>query len=754
MGKRPTLGIIGSDALKWVLGLMLAFLAIGAITTSVLIVQRQEALQRVSRYNLTWLLSQSTAETLRLVELASAATVPGSSVDRDEVQLRLDVLINRSNLLERGEASEFIRRRPDLIDTASMLRSALAAAQLLIDDLPDPEAARQLRALLMPLVPRLHHLASLANTRSGDVVAEDQRDLSWLHWCLTGLLFAIMACALSLVLLIGRLRGRMIEELTQAKIAAEAANAAKSQFLANMSHELRTPLNGIMGAIELLKVNDNLTADQRTYISIAQQSGNMLLDLISTVLDFARVDAGHLRLEPQSFDPRALIEGATGLLGVMARAKSLTIKTTLPPDLPRYCIGDPIRVRQVLINILGNAIKFTPAGTVSTTVTVMAPGTDQQALCFEVSDTGIGIPPEKLGQIFQPFAQADLSNTRRFGGAGLGLAIAQELVDLMGGEIKVESRPGKGSTFRFTIPMRTAPTDQGSATDGKPGLPPLSILVVGGIRADGRPLVECLLEWGTRPMVSDDWTSAMGMVRRAATQGQPVDVIIVDASLALFMQPLPGRPPLDDPALLDTTIISVGRPAVLGTLQGAVQGRICLDVPLSAASLFAALQALPTVPPQPSDDPGARSMTSDKPSRVKVLLVEDVLPNAKIGKLLLEREGCTVELAEDGLVALRRCEQEVFDIIFMDSHMPDLDGAETTRRIRSGVRSRNTHTMIIGLSADATDGERDRCRSAGMDDYLTKPIVAAQLSDIIDKWKIYRRRHQPASRVSLEPEPG
>ena len=608
-----TLGVVGSDALKWFLGLVLTFLAIGTVVTSVLIVQRQTALQRVSRYNLTWLLSQATTETMRLMETASSAAVPGSRVDGDDVQLRLDVLANRMNLLDQGEAREFIETREDLTATAAALRKAIAAAQPLVDALPSPQAANKIRDLFEPLVPRIQQMAALANTRSGDIVAEDQRDLSRLHWSLAGLLFAIMTCAAALVWLIAWMRGRVVRELTRARDAAEAASLAKSQFLANMSHELRTPLNGVLGAIELLTVS-NLNPDQRAYAAIARQSGVVLLDLITTVLDFSRIEAGRLELEAEPFEPRALIQQVVGMLEGLAHAKQLTMATSLPANLPERCVGDATRLRQILINLIGNAIKFTQSGRITLSVSVSDAGA-LPLIRFEVRDTGIGVPAGKLDQIFEPFVQADQSNTRRHGGAGLGLTIARELVQLMDGQIGVDSEEGKGSVFWFEVRL-----------------------------------------------------------------------------------------------------------------------------PVVAA-----------VPATDAFDPPIEPMHGEaKPTGLlaKILLVEDVATNARIGKLLLEQAGCEVDIAENGVIAVERCEQEAYDIILMDSHMPEMDGCEATRCIRESPSGRNVATMIVGLSADARNTERERCLASGMDDYLTKPITGSQLTRVIDDW---RRRRAALVEAGLAP---
>ncbi len=443
--------------IKWLVGMILVLLALAAIATSVLIADRQQALQRVSRYNLSWLLSQAATETIRLVEVMSGVAVPGAKLDRDDVDLRIDIVSNRLQMLSDGEAGNFLRANPDLEETVTALRKGLKDVSALVGELPNPAASIKLRALMEPLVPRLVQLAAAANQRGGELVASDQRELSLLHWALTGLTFGMMASVVVLLGVIGWVRGRLLRQLTTAKFAAEAANAAKSRFLANMSHELRTPMNGVLGMLDLL-THEQLPKIAADYVQIAHRSGLFLLELISGILDFSQIEAGRVELAEHVFDMRVLVEDVVAMLSSTARAKNIAIKLSISPTLAPFYIGDPMRLRQVVVNLLGNAIKFTERGQVEILTNLAEHGTQHHLLRVDVRDSGVGIAVEQFTQIFEPFTQADVSSTRRFGGTGLGLTIARNLVTLMGGEITVESTVGAGSVFSFTVLLQVART--------------------------------------------------------------------------------------------------------------------------------------------------------------------------------------------------------------------------------------------------------------------------------------------------------
>jgi signal transduction histidine kinase/ActR/RegA family two-component response regulator len=519
--------------LKWVLVAVLLFLAGVAVITSCLIVERQESLQRVSRYNLSWLLSQAANETLRVVEVVAAAAVPGTGVDSDDVGLRVDILENRLGLLLHGEADAFIRARPPHIATVAALRAGLEQVKIHAPALPEPRAAIAIRAALDPLVPRMLQLAAAANSHAGDQVGIDQAQLGRLHWTLTGLMFAILTCAAGLAAVFARVRERLVDQLTEAKVVAEQANAAKSQFLANISHDLRTPLNGLLGMVEALSM-EPLQPRQARHAASALRSGKVLLELISGILDFSRIEARRLELEAQPFSPQTVLHEVEELLGGLAQAKGLALALRLAPDLPPMVVGDAARLRQILINIVGNAIKFTSQGHIVVAAAVEPASAGGVTLRFAVRDTGIGIPGPQLAAIFDPFAQVDGSNTRRFGGAGLGLSIARELVGLMGGQISVESVLGVGSTFTFTVlfgeaaavvPLRAAPAAMLpiAAPSAPPGGAGMRVLVVDD-SATSREVARFFLEQaGCLVAEAEDGRQALARLQHAA-----YDLILMD----------------------------------------------------------------------------------------------------------------------------------------------------------------------------------------------------------------------------------
>jgi signal transduction histidine kinase/CheY-like chemotaxis protein len=422
-----------------------ALLMLLAVYTSCLIVQRQAALDRGSRYSLAWRAAQAVSDLARLRETAYATMVPGSSVGPLQLRRHLDDLRARLDGLrtdEAEEARETFARDPGLAAT-------LTAAVRRLDRAGDLGAAALLLAL-DPLVPQLTQLAEAANRIGSELVTEDQLDLIRLHWKFAALLGTTMVLAIVLLVVMIKLRARFSDDMVAANRAAIAASQAKSQFLANMSHEIRTPMNGLLGMIDLL-MRGPLTEEQRRYGATAMRSGAVLLDLISGILDFSKIEAGRMELDPLPFDLRAVAEDVETMLGEQARAKGLDLRLDIDPALPPRLLGDAGRLRQVLINLTGNAIKFTQHGTVE--ITIRRTGPEPGAIRVEVRDSGIGIPEDSLRTIFDPFIQADGTTTRRFGGTGLGLAIAREFIALMGGEMGASSTQGVGSVFWFTATL-------------------------------------------------------------------------------------------------------------------------------------------------------------------------------------------------------------------------------------------------------------------------------------------------------------
>ncbi len=442
-------GIEQPRKLRTILFVVLFLLAAAAALVSVLIVQQQSDLDRVSRYNTTWVLSQAAQEVLRLQEVIQAAALPGSAVDRDDVSLRADVVKGRIGLLRDGEVGAFIKARADLTATVDALAAALAEVEAQMPRLPDQATAVRLRAVMEPLTPRMLSMAASGNLWASDKVAADQRSLSLLHWLLEGLLFTFIFCSAIGVFLISRFYLAMVRALYEAKVAAEAANATKSNFLAHVSHELRTPLNAIIGFAEVIR--DRLFGvDDRRYVEYAgyiHNSGGLLLSVINDLLDLSRIDAGHLDMNETDVPVETLVSDSMALIGVLAGRRKIAVTQTI--EVEGTLRADRRHLSQMLINILSNAVKFTPpGGRVQLAVTL---GEDH-ALRIVVSDDGVGMSADELREVFEPFRRGNAMTRQETEGTGLGLPITKLLVERHGGTIGIESRPGAGTRVRVTLP--------------------------------------------------------------------------------------------------------------------------------------------------------------------------------------------------------------------------------------------------------------------------------------------------------------